>query len=209
MNLLLSLDMSTTCTGWSIFDIDSKSLLHYGTIKPSTKYQGRPISKLTYPLQQLCKMLDIADQIRHLISTHEPSEIVIEEITGSKNRHGQKVLDGLHWIVLYHIQEDIPRVRYFDVSGSAGWRTVLGIKLSEQDKVHNKEAKKLNKIIGRGEKKIAILDAKDLACRYANSHFGTSLDVQERESDGDIADSVSMGSAFLEIRLSSDQLSIK
>lgn len=196
MRTLLSLDMSTTCTGWSTFNMDTEELISYGIIKPSTKFNGIPISKYKYPMQQLCKMVDISFQIRTLIENHKPDQIVIEEIAGSKNRIGQKVLDGLHWIVLMHIQEYIPLVEYFDVGGSDGWRPFLGIRLSDADKLANKEAKKLNpKLVP--QQRLPIYGWKDLACRYVNSLYHLSLNPQERDTDGDIGDSIAIGSAYI------------
>lgn len=193
---LLSLDMSTTCTGWSFFNIDDHSLISYGTLKPSTK----GISKLIYPRQQLTKMIDLSLQMRNLIESLKPTHIVIEEIAGSKQRLGQKVLDGLHWIMLMHNQEYIDIITYYDVSGENGWRTNLGLKLTDADKLANKEAKKLNPQLGRGISKMPVYTPKDLAARYANQRFGLALDVQLNQTDADVADSVSMGSAFIQFK---------
>ncbi len=188
--------MSTTCTGWSVFDIEERKLLHYGTIKPATK----GIDKLKYPLQQLTKMIDISFKIRSLIENYKPNYIVIEEIAGSKQRLGQKVLDGLHWIVLMHIQEYIPIITYYDVTGPNGWRTNLNLRLSDSDKAQNKESKKLNPKLGKGVSKLPIYDAKDLACRHANKAFGLMLDPQVNQYDADIGDSVSMGDAWIQFK---------
>lgn len=193
--ILLSLDLSTTCTGWSVFDIEQTKLITYGTLKPSTK----GISKMVYPLQQLTKMIDLSYQVRTLIHQYKPTHIVIEEIAGSKQRLGQKVLDGLHWIVLMHIQEFIPLITYYDVTGSDGWRNHLGLRLTEQDKLCNKEAKKMNKDLAP-KSRLPIYDAKDLACRYANETFGLSLDPQTNQYDADVGDSVSMGAAYIKFK---------
>lgn len=193
---LLSLDMSTTCTGWSFFDVDEHKLVTYGTLKPSSK----GISKMVYPRQQLMKMIDLALQIRNLIETYKPTRIVIEEIAGSKQRLGQKVLDGLHWIMLIHNQEYIDIISYYDVTGTDGWRTHLGLKLTEADKLANKEAKKLNPKLGKGVSKLPIYTAKDLAQRYANEKFGLGLDVQLNQNDNDLADSICLGSAYIQFR---------
>jgi hypothetical protein len=124
---------------------------------------------------------------------------VIEEIAGSKQRLGQKVLDGLHWIVLIHIQEYIDVITYYDVTGHDGWRTNLNLRLSETDKLANKEAKKMNKDLAPSSR-LPVYDAKDLACRYANETFGLSLNPQVNQYDADVGDSVSMGSAFIKFK---------
>lgn len=195
MRVLLSLDLSTTCTGWSVFTIDDQKLVTYGTLKPSTK----GLSKMIYPKQQLTKMIDLSFQVRSLIENFKPSRIVIEEIAGSKQRLGQKVLDGLHWIVLMHIQEYIDIIQYYDVTGVDGWRTHLGLKLTEEDKLANKEAKKMNKDLAPSSR-LPIYDAKDLSCRYANATFGLSLNPQVNQYDADVGDSVSMGAAYLKFK---------
>lgn len=196
MKTLLSLDLSTTCTGWSVLDMETGLLVNYGTLKPSTK----GLSKLKYPMQQLTKMIDLSVKIREVILREKPEHIVIEEIAGSKNRLGQKVLDGLHWIVLVHNQEFIPIVSFYDVGGAVGWRTHLGLRLSEADKANNKEHKKLNKNLGKGIPKLPIYDAKDLACRYVNKKYELTLDPQVNQSDADIGDSIAMASAYLQFR---------
>lgn len=200
MKILLSLDLSTTCTGWSTFDIATNKLITYGIIKPGSKFNGVAIAKLKYPEQQLTKMIDISLKIKQLIAEHSPSRIVIEEIAGSRQRLGQKVLDGLHWIILFHCPEMIPISEYYDVTGAEGWRTNLGLRLSEADKVNNKEAKKINAKLGRGVSKLPVVGPKDLACRHANRTFGLALDPQENQFDADIGDSVSMGDAYLKYR---------
>lgn len=200
MKILLSLDMSTTCTGWSSFDCDTGKLLDRGTIKPGTKVNGISIAKLDYPAQQLHKMIDISIKLRTLIENQKPTFIVIEEIAGSRSRLTQKTLDGLHYIVAFHIQEYLPIVRYFDVGGADGWRTWLKLRLSEADKLANKEAKKLNKNLARGTQLLPIIDWKDLACRYVNSIHGLDLNPQKIVSDGDIGDSIAIGTAWLKFK---------
>ncbi len=194
--ILLSLDMSTTCTGWSVFDIETGALITYGILKPNMK---NGVSKMVYPRQQLTKMIDLAFQIRSVIENYKPTQIVIEEIAGSKQRLGQKVLDGLHWVVLMHVQEFIDIITFYDVTGSNGWRSHLGLRLSEEDKLRNKEAKKLNPELD-SKSRLPIVDAKDLAARYANKIYGLALDPQENQYDADVADSVSMGSAFIKFK---------
>lgn len=196
--VVLSLDMSTTCTGWALFNAIDKTLVTCGTIKPSTK---GGVAKMTYPKQQLVKMIDLSQQILDLIRLYKPMAIVIEEIAGSKNRMGQKTLDGLHFIVAYFLELNgfLSLVHYYDVTGAVGWRTNLQMRLSEADKLANKEAKVLNKKLTSSQQ-IPIIGPKHLACRHANKKFGLSLNCDTAPTDGDIADAVSMGDAFLTFR---------
>lgn len=194
--VLLSLDMSTTCTGWSVFEIESKRLIARGIIKPSTK---GGIAKMAYPRQQLMKMIDIGYQLLTLIENVKPSCIVIEEIAGSKNRLGQKTLDGLHYVVAWVIEDYLSIVRYYDVTGASGWRTHLRLRLSEADKLANKEAKSLNKKLAASQR-IPIIGPKHLAVRHVNARFELGLNYDTCETDGDQADSIGMGDAFLTYR---------
>lgn len=200
MKILLSLDLSTTCTGWSCFNCETGKLIDYGFLKPPSKYGEESISSMKYPQQQLCKMMDLASKIRSLIENRQPTYIVIEEIAGSRQRLGQKVLDGLHWIVLYYSQKYIPIVDFFDVEGADGWRTHLQLRYSDADKLHNKESKKINEELSKGISKIPLIDKKVLAARYVNSLYGLDLNPMENSKDSDIADSIAMGSAWLKFK---------
>jgi Holliday junction resolvasome RuvABC endonuclease subunit len=144
----------------------------------------------------LAKMLNLAEEIHKLILQYDPTLIVIEEIAGSKNRLGQKTLDGFHWIVLLTIREYLKRVHFYDVTGAEGWRTNLGLRQSEADKLQNKEAKKLNKRLASSQR-LPEVTPKTLAARYAHAKFGMVLDVDQNAGDADIADSLCMGHAFL------------
>lgn len=144
-------------------------------------------------------MIDLSFQIRSLIENYRPTHIVIEEIAGSKQRLGQKVLDGLHWVVLMHVQDYIDIIQYYDVTGVDGWRHHLNLKLTDLDKANNKEAKKLNPDL-EPKSRLPVYDAKDLACRYANETFGLALNPQVNQYDADVGDSVSMGSSYIKFR---------
>lgn len=196
MRHLLSLDLSTTCTGWSVFDLDTHKLVTYGIIKPDSR-----VSKgLEYPEQQLRKMIDISEKIKALLANYKPRFIVVEEIAGSRSRLTQKTLDGLHWIFALYNIEYCPIIHYFDVSGEDGWRTHLQLRMDDADKANNRENKKTNAKLQKGSKKLPIIDAKDLAARYVNRVYGMGLDVQENAYDNDIADSVAMGDAWLRFK---------
>lgn len=195
---VLSLDLSTTSTGWAFFKKDTEELLDYGLIKPSNK----GLAKLRYPEKQLRKMNDLSEKIVNLIVNLKPSLIVIEEIAGSKQRLGQKTLDGFHYILVSHFDGvyNFDNVHYFDVTGGDGWRsTYLQLRLDDADKLANKEAKKLNKTLS-GKQKLPVIGPKHLACRYANRIFGTDLNVDLRGSDADKADAICMGHAFIKYK---------
>lgn len=191
MNIVLSLDYSTSCTGWAIFN--DGELKTYGCIKPKVK----GVSKLKYPKKQLEICIDIANQLKDLILKVEPDIIVMEEINKHKNRLSGKTLDGGHFIFYFTISEFLDKIIMMDSDGMSGWRTKLNFRLSDADKEQNKEYRKLNKKLEKGTKKLPIINKKHLACRYANRTYGTSLDCDERTTDGDIADAIGLGSAFV------------
>lgn len=194
---LLALDVSTKSTGFSFFDIETKTLLRYGNI--TAKLKG--LNAKVYPEKQLLTMKEMSKNICEILNQEKevPTQIVIEEITGGINRLTQKVLDACHFILLNDLNDLnlIDRVVYFDCTGLEGWRFHLGLRLSDGDKLQNKEAKELNKKIARGIPKIPIIGPKHLACRFVNHHYGMNLDFNADETHGDIADSICMGHAYL------------
>lgn len=192
---LLALDMSTTCTGWAVFDIETKDLLEYGYLKPVVP--GKSKMKSPEKPYKTCK--NMAKQIFEVYSKLNDVEIVaIEEVNKHKNRIAGKTLDALHAFIWDEFREHLKLLYYCDSDGSSGWRTHLGLKLSDADKIHNKEAKKLNKELAKGTTKIPVINKKHLACRYANKRYGLNLDCDQLTSDGDMADAIGLGSAVLE-----------
>lgn len=195
---LLCLDLSTSCTGVAIFEVtdEDPKLIKFDKLKSSTAGTAR-MGKLE---KTLFKMKRLVRELTELVNEVKPDIILIEEIAGSKSRLTQKTLDGFHWLLYDALGPDWLRwVVLYDVTGSAGWRTHLGLKLDDADKEANKEAKKLNKSLP-GSQKIPVIGPKHLSCRYANRVYGLSLDVDEDPTDGDVADAVSMGDAWIRYR---------
>jgi hypothetical protein len=194
--IVLALDMSTTCTGYALYD--GSKLLTHGHIK--AKVPG--ITKLKYPEKQLKVCKAMAQEIRNVYDKMCTNYflvdiIVIEEINKHKNRLSGKTLDILHGFVWEQFKSMLTMLVYMDSDGMSGWRTRLNFRLSDADKLQNKEARKLNKNLAKGTKKIPIINKKHLACRYANRTYGTDLDCDERTTDGDVADAIGLGSAFV------------
>ena len=199
MEVILNLDLSTTATGYSVMEIDSKKLLDYGCIKPKVK----GISKLVYPMKQLQVCISISEQILELYNNLTQSKkydikfIVIEEINRHKNRLSGKTLDGLHAILWYHLDLLCSQIYYMDSDGNSGWRTRLRLRYSEADREFNKDAKKTNKRLLKGTPKINPITKKHLAARFVNKVYNTNFDVDLRKTDADICDSIGLGYAFL------------
>jgi len=142
----------------------------------------------------------MANSILNLIENYKPQYIVVEEVAGSKNRISQKTLDMMHGILWKTIDKYLDIVSYLDVSGAAGWRTLLDIRLNDADKLANAEARKINKQLGASYTELPIIGWKDLACRYVNYNYSIVLNSQEQTTDGDIADSICLGSAWLKFK---------
>lgn len=70
MNKLLSIDGSTTATGWAIFNSDTKELINYGVYKSDLKDRRERIRFMI-------------DGIKTVIKLHNPNQIVMEDVPPS------------------------------------------------------------------------------------------------------------------------------
>jgi hypothetical protein len=181
MSTLLSLDLSTTSTGWSTFDTEDHSLLEYGIIKPQVK----GITKLKYPEKQLRKIISISEQIEELVKEVEPDQILIEEVNKGINRIAQKSLDSLHFLVLYFLAFDhkelVVNSKFMDSNGAVGWRTKLKLSTTPYKNTQKNRTQKWKKA----------------AEEIVNSTYGTNFDVWGKPGHSDICDSIAMGIAYL------------
>lgn len=196
MGTLLALDLSTSCTGYAVFDLETKALLRYGIIEPEVPGS----SKLRYPKKALLTVMSMTDRVLELIKAELPQKIVIEEVNRGVSRISQKSLDSLHFFILRAMHEFEPTlldiVNYIDSNGKQGWRPALGIHLSEEDKELNKqlraEAKK------KKAKKPKVVNWKTLAVRYVIEHYKLNLCTDlDPKTDGDISDAICLGVAFM------------
>lgn len=182
--LIISLDPSTTCTGYSIMSQNSKKLIDCGAITPKGI---KGISKMKYPMSSLKKMQLIGDEIAKLLEEYGDSieKIVVEEIIkGGKSGIKQtKVLSGLHFVILDRIEEYGHLIHYKTPSE---WRKILGLKLSADDRLINQAAKK--------DKTISKITWKDLALRYIIKKY-PEFDFKESDHDG--AEAVCIGLSYL------------
>lgn len=194
MKKLLTIDLSTTCTGWSLWDMDEKLLLDFGAIKPNKK----GLTKLVYPKKQLAIMRSLAEKLEVLVRSKEPQMIAIEEVNRHKSRMSGKTLDGAHWIFLDRLEkEKLAIVRYFDSDGNIGWRTKLGLRLTENDKRLNLERKRINKKKIRGTSDLPIITKKHLAERFVNQALGLHFEVDKNDTDNDVVDALGLALAII------------
>lgn len=196
MTTLLSLDISTSCTGFAVFATDTGKLLRSGRIKP----QVPGLHKLRYPKAALMTILDMASKIKCLVDQVKPSRVVIEEVNRGISRLGQKSLDACHFFVLFEMHNLDPtyldRLVYIDSNGKKGWRGILGLKLSDQDKQVNAELREKNRK-RRKSQKAPLIDWKILAQRWVNKKHRTSYNVWENPGDNDECDAICVGEAWL------------
>jgi hypothetical protein len=197
-NLALCIDLSTTCTGWALFDVNTKELLKFGRIITTSKFP-----KLSYPLKQLRVCQNIADQILSTYNEYGNSitYIVIEEINRHKSRLSGKTLDVMHGILWAKLDELCSKIIYIDSDGYDGWRTLLKLKLSDSDKLKNTDAKKLNKSMAKKHKLIPIINKKHLAQRFVNKFYNLAFDVDAEKMHSDVVDAIGLGHAFVHFKL--------
>lgn len=186
---LLALDMSTSATGWALFE--NGKLVEHGVLVP--KIPG--IHKLKYPRKALACIIAMNDAIQELINRTLPDSLVIEEVNRGINRIAQKSLDALHFFVLRSMQGThqplLESLVYVDSNGAEGWRPRLGLRLSQADKAENKKTR-------RKDKKAAVINWKTIAVRWVISKYGLDLSSDnDPGTDGDIADAVCLGHAHL------------
>lgn len=192
---LIAIDLSSSCTGWAVFDIQKKELLEYGNVKLSLK----GISTLAYPHAPLAKIKRMATDVVEIIKRYEADLqlIGVEEVNRGIARFSQKTLDGAHWFFLEYLGGLIDVVVYRDTDGKDGWRTQLGHRLSDEDKLHNKEARVYNKGRPKADQ-FPIYAAKHITERWVNKKFNLSLDIEKVAGDSDIADAIGLGWALVE-----------
>lgn len=192
MSTVLALDISTSCTGFAVFDRETKKLICSGRIKPTVP----GLHKLKYPKAALKTIISMAGKVNDLVMQVNPDRIVIEEVNRGINRIGQKSLDAVHFFVLDRLTEaQVDSVTYVDSNGKKGWRGMLGLKLSDQDKQVNAEIRLKNKKVKKSAK-APVIDWKVLAQRYVNVKYGASFNVWENPGDNDECDAIALGDAF-------------
>lgn len=185
MRKLLALDLATESSGWATFDLDTKKLLNFGII---TAKSGPGNNKY---IKTLGRIKNMAKDVVALLDD-EIEIILIEEINPGKNRLGQKTLSGQHFILMDALGENLRKIKYIDSDGAEGWRTSLGLKFSLQQRIHNKELKRLAKSRETKLKNKDIITKKHLCIAYVNKELGLSL----TEEQNDAADAIGLGLAF-------------
>lgn len=170
----IGLDVSTK-TGFAV--IQDGILLSKGLIKLEKKHNN----KSPEDLNLLANAEEISDRIWHLIDIERPDKVMIEQTNAGRFRQSQKQLEFLHCLILQKYQKrvdsdtKVPSIFYVDTSK---WRSSLSIRLTKEQRKHNKSVKD-----GKSRGKIT---SKHLAVAWANSKFDLKLKLK----DNDIADAI-------------------
>jgi len=172
--ILLSLDLSTKCSGYSVFTDDK--LTDYGSFAEG-KYKHKSLDR--YPAKSAKVGKIMAEKVMELVSEVKPDKIVIEEISvgGKQGVLQVKSLAAFHGMLMYLLHDQIDIVYFMPASGKLkshgielpGWRKILQLKKNG--------------------------DWKASSVKRANEIYGLNLEY----ADDDIADSILIGTAFLEL----------
>ena len=175
---VLGLDLSLH-TGWAVLD-DGK-LVDCALIEPV-----RMESSSLDDINTVLTALNLASSLGRLIEQFQPDVIAIEQTNAGKFRSSQKVLEFLHCCILQmiHLKKMDSKVIYLDTSA---WRKGLGIKLSVDQRLHNKELKRRKKRATSGNGKITW---KHLSVAWVNQKFGLKLKLV----NNDVADAICLAS---------------
>lgn len=136
---LLSLDQSTKCTGYCVFEDDK--LLKFDKIKTGNAFE------FIYNLQ------DMLNAIEQLIIQEKPDKIVFENIQNqaSKNVETFKKLSGLFYgVMLLCEKHNIPYKTYY----SSEWRKIVGFK----GKMNRTELKQKSKAMIKEKYDVDVID---------------------------------------------------
>lgn len=190
---ILGLDLSTK-TGFGLVDSRGQ-LLSFGQITERKLVQD---SLLCDEYQMLARAEALASLvIEDAVKPNRPDAIFIEQTNLGSKRETQKLLEFIHCVILIQLKKEglDKAVYYVDTSR---WKSALGIKMTKEDREHNKlvKAKK-----ARGK-----ITSKHLSVRWANNFYNLELKLK----DNDMADAIAMatfGLKHLSARRSPDQSS--
>jgi Holliday junction resolvasome RuvABC endonuclease subunit len=180
---VIGLDLSTKA-GFCVL-IDGK-LIKYGVIKAIKCNQY-----FIEDFNMVKKAKIISSEIYKIMVNYRPDFIFIEQTNSGRFRSSQKQLEFIHYAVIdslineWGIPHDCKNIVYLD---SSRWRSDLKIRLSKDQKKHNKLVK--NKF-ARGK-----ITSKHLSVKWVNENFNLKLKLK----DNDIADSICVGySGYIQV----------
>ena len=128
--MILSLDASTTCIGWAIFEEDN--LIKYGRIEPTEK-----------GLDWRDRVHNLLPQLEKLILEYKPTEIYQEDVPMG-GAGGTMVIAQLNYLqgVLSVIERLYSNIQYINVGT---WRKNIGINDGKDQRRNTKKIKSIEK----------------------------------------------------------------
>lgn len=178
---ILGLDLSTHI-GWSVMNND---ILEYYGLYDAPNFSGRSMDHSLLAERARYAMTHVGN----LLWKYKPDYIVIEETNLGKQRLAQKQLEWIHFTVFDLIEKAnlSNKVIYIDTSA---WRKMLSLKLSKEQREHNKNVKKSKTRSKSGEGKVTW---KHLSVNYVNDRFGLKFKFK----DNDITDAICLACSGL------------
>ena len=178
---VLGLDLSTH-VGYAV--IDGAKLIVYGT-EHVENFKAKPNPSDVPDYDKVKTAQEVAFKVLTFVHAHNIDLVIIEQTNPGKFRTAQKELEFIHFAVVNALQQDklIAHpdliVKYIDTSK---WRSLLGVKLTKEQRLHNK-AVKAKTVRGK-------ITPKHLAVAWANKTFSLEL----LQKDHDAADAICMAS---------------
>ena len=159
--MILSLDASTTCIGWAVFEEDN--LIEYGRIEPTEK-----------GLDWRDRVHNLLPQLEELIIKYKPTDIYQEDVPMG-GAGGSMIIAQLNYLqgVLSVIERVYSNIQYINVGT---WRKNIGINSGKDQRRNAKKIKSIEK-------------ANELFNLDLPLEFTSSGNYKENGSD-DIADSI-------------------
>lgn len=159
--MILSLDASTTCIGWAVFEEDN--LIEYGRIEPTEK-----------GLDWRDRVHNLLPQLEQLILEYKPTMIYQEDVPMG-GAGGSMIIAQLNYLqgVLSVIERVYSNIQYINVGT---WRKNIGINSGQDQRRNAKKIKSIEK-------------ANELFNLDLPLEFTSTGNYKENGSD-DIADSI-------------------
>lgn len=180
---ILGLDLSTH-VGYAV--LKDGQLLEYGT-EHVQKFKEEPLNSARVPdYEKVRTAQNVASFALSKATLYNVDLVIIEQTNAGRFRGPQKELEFIHYAVINAFQNhlwankhDAMSVKYIDTSK---WRSLLGIKLTKEQRLHNKAVKaKVKNVRGK-------ITPKHLAVAWVNQTYGLEL----LQKDHDAADAICM-----------------
>lgn len=168
---ILGLDLSSK-PGYAL--MEEGRLINHGTLfnlKSKLTPSPAAVHLPDYALQDLAWL--VASNIRGLLLDNQPDLIFIEQSNQGSGMSSMKGQEFIHFAVLDAIRKLSCDLKTHYVYSSS-WRSACGIKMTKEQRAHNKLVKTKQ---ARGK-----IRSKHLAVQWANEKFGLSLLMKDEDA---------------------------